>query len=209
MILGKMKITEAYLRKTVKDAVITVPAYFNDSQSQATKDASAITGLNVMRIINEPTAAAVVCGLDKKILSVEDGVFEVKSTAGDTHLGGEDFDNRMVSHFSCEFKREQKKDISNNKRAGRRLRTAFTRMRFEELNADLFRSTLGPVEKALRDVKMDKSQIHEVVLVGGSARIPKVQKLLQDFFNGKRLNKSINPEEAVAYRATVQAAFLH
>ncbi|KAF7258931.1 hypothetical protein EG68_03598 [Paragonimus skrjabini miyazakii] len=259
MILGKMKeIAEAYLGKTVKDAVITVPAYFNDSQRQATKDAGAIAGLNVMRIINEPTAAAIAYGLDKKvgserhvlifdlgggtfdvsILTIEDGVFEVKSTAGDTHLGGEDFDNRMVSHFIGEFKRKHKKDISDNKRAVRRLRTAcerakrtlsssaqanieidslyegidfytsITRARFEELNADLFRSTLDPVEKALRDAKMDKSQIHEVVLVGGSTRVPKVQKLLQDFFNGKELNKSINPDEAVAYGAAVLAAIL-
>ncbi|KAF5398154.1 Heat shock protein cognate 4 [Paragonimus heterotremus] len=259
MILGKMKeVAEAYLGRTVKDAVITVPAYFNDSQRQATKDAGAIAGLNVMRIINEPTAAAIAYGLDKKvgaernvlifdlgggtfdvsILSIEDGVFEVKSTAGDTHLGGEDFDNRMVSHFIGEFKRKHKKDISDNKRAVRRLRTAcerakrtlsssaqanieidslyegidfytsITRARFEELNADLFRSTLDPVEKALRDAKMDKSQIHEVVLVGGSTRVPKVQKLLQDFFNGKELNKSINPDEAVAYGAAVQAAIL-
>ncbi|KER26782.1 hypothetical protein T265_06061 [Opisthorchis viverrini] len=260
MVLTKMKETaEAYLGTKVKDAVITVPAYFNDSQRQATKDAGAIAGLNVLRIINEPTAAAIAYGLDKKvgggerhvlifdlgggtfdvsILTIDDGVFEVKSTAGDTHLGGEDFDNRMVSHFIQEFKRKHKKDISDNKRAVRRLRTAcerakrtlsssaqanieidslhegidfytsITRARFEELNADLFRSTLDPVEKALRDAKMDKSEIHDIVLVGGSTRIPKVQKLLQDFFNGKELNKSINPDEAVAYGAAVQAAIL-
>ncbi|KAA3672184.1 heat shock 70kDa protein 1/2/6/8 [Paragonimus westermani] len=259
MVLTKMKdVAQAYLGGTIKDAVVTVPAYFNDSQRQATKDAGAIAGLNVMRIINEPTAAAIAYGLDKKvgterhvlifdlgggtfdvsILTIEDGIFEVKSTAGDTHLGGEDFDNRMVGHFITEFKRKHKKDISDNKRAVRRLRTAcerakrtlsstaqanieidslyegidfytsITRARFEELNADLFRSTLDPVEKALRDAKMDKSQIHEVVLVGGSTRIPKVQKLLQDFFNGKELNKSINPDEAVAYGAAVQAAIL-
>ncbi|CAL8107175.1 unnamed protein product [Calicophoron daubneyi] len=260
MVLVKMKETaEAYLNTKVTDAVVTVPAYFNDSQRQATKDAGTIAGLNVLRIINEPTAAAIAYGLDKKvggernvlifdlgggtfdvsILTIEDGVFEVKSTAGDTHLGGEDFDNRMVSHFIQEFKRKNKKDISDNKRAVRRLRTAcerakrtlsssaqanleidslyegidfytsITRARFEELNADLFRSTLEPVEKSLRDAKLDKHQIHDIVLVGGSTRIPKVQKLLQDFFNGKELNKSINPDEAVAYGAAVQAAILH
>ncbi|TSK16161.1 Heat shock cognate 71 kDa protein [Bagarius yarrelli] len=259
MVLVKMKeIAEAYLGKSVSNAVITVPAYFNDSQRQATKDAGTISGLNVLRIINEPTAAAIAYGLDKKvgsernvlifdlgggtfdvsILTIEDGIFEVKSTAGDTHLGGEDFDNRMVNHFIAEFKRKHKKDISDNKRAVRRLRTAcerakrtlssstqasieidslyegvdfytsITRARFEELNADLFRGTLDPVEKALRDAKMDKSQIHDIVLVGGSTRIPKIQKLLQDFFNGKELNKSINPDEAVAYGAAVQAAIL-
>jgi len=261
MVLVKMKETaEAYLGKAVKDAVITVPAYFNDSQRQATKDAGMISGLNVLRIINEPTAAAIAYGLDKKvggreknilifdlgggtfdvsILTIDDGIFEVKSTSGDTHLGGEDFDNRMVNHFIEEFRRKNKKDISGNKRAVRRLRTAcerakrtlssstqaaieidslfegidfytsITRARFEELNSDLFRSTLEPVEKALRDAKMDKSAIHEIVLVGGSTRIPKVQKLLQDFFNGRELNKSINPDEAVAYGAAVQAAILH
>jgi len=265
MVLTKMKETaEAYLGKTVTDAVVTVPAYFNDSQRQATKDAGTIAGLNVLRIINEPTAAAIAYGLDKKasvsdgkgernvlifdlgggtfdvsILTIEDGIFEVKSTAGDTHLGGEDFDNRMVTHFVQEFKRKYKKDLTTNKRALRRLRTAcerakrtlssstqasieidslfdgidfytsITRARFEELNADLFRGTLEPVEKSLRDAKMDKSQIHDIVLVGGSTRIPKIQKLLQDFFNGKELNKSINPDEAVAYGAAVQAAILH
>jgi heat shock protein 1/8 len=259
MVLVKMKeVAEAYLGKTVTNAVITVPAYFNDSQRQATKDAGAISGLNVLRIINEPTAAAIAYGLDKKgqgernvlifdlgggtfdvsILTIEDGIFEVKSTAGDTHLGGEDFDNRMVNHFVQEFKRKHKKDLSVNKRALRRLRTAcerakrtlssstqasieidslfegidfystITRARFEELNADLFRSTLDPVEKSLRDAKLDKAQVHEIVLVGGSTRIPKIQKLLQDFFNGKELNKSINPDEAVAYGAAVQAAIL-
>jgi L1 cell adhesion molecule like protein len=260
MVLTKMKETaEAYLGKTVTNAVITVPAYFNDSQRQATKDAGTISGMNVLRIINEPTAAAIAYGLDKKavgernvlifdlgggtfdvsILSIDDGIFEVKSTAGDTHLGGEDFDNRLVNHFVQEFKRKHKKDLTTNKRALRRLRTAcerakrtlssstqasieidslfegtdfytsITRARFEELNADLFRSTMEPVEKAIRDAKMDKSSIHDIVLVGGSTRIPKVQKLLQDFFNGKELNKSINPDEAVAYGAAVQAAILH
>ncbi|KAM4650518.1 heat shock cognate 71 kDa protein-like [Discoglossus pictus] len=259
MVLTKMKeISEAYLGKTITNAVVTVPAYFNDSQRQATKDAGTISGLNVLRIINEPTAAAIAYGLDKKvggernvlifdlgggtfdvsILTIEDGIFEVKSTAGDTHLGGEDFDNRMVNHFVGEFKRKHKKDITENKRAIRRLRTAcerakrtlssstqasieidslfegidfytsLTRARFEELNADLFRGTLEPVEKALRDAKLDKAQIHDIVLVGGSTRIPKIQKLLQDFFNGRELNKSINPDEAVAYGAAVQAAIL-
>ncbi|XP_063889792.1 heat shock 70 kDa protein cognate 4 [Scylla paramamosain] len=259
MVLIKMKETaEAYLGTTVKDAVITVPAYFNDSQRQATKDAGTISGMNVLRIINEPTAAAIAYGLDKKvggernvlifdlgggtfdvsILTIEDGIFEVKSTAGDTHLGGEDFDNRMVNFFVQEFKRKYKKDLTTNKRAIRRLRTAcerakrtlssstqasieidslfegidfytsVTRARFEELCSDLFRGTLEPVEKSLRDAKLDKAQIHEIVLVGGSTRIPKIQKLLQDFFNGKDLNKSINPDEAVAYGAAVQAAIL-
>merc|ERR1712165_345482 len=261
MVLTKMKETaEAYLGHDVKDAVVTVPAYFNDSQRQATKDAGVISGLNVLRIINEPTAAAIAYGLDKKkgaeecnvlifdlggstfdvsILTIEEGIFEVKSTAGDTHLGGEDFDNRMVDHFVQEFKRKHKKDIKGNKRALRRLRTAcerakrilsasaqanieidslfegidfytsITRARFEELCSDLFKGTLDPVEKALRDAKLDKSNIHDVVLVGGSTRIPKIQKLLQDYFSGKELNKSINPDEAVAYGAAVQAAILH
>jgi len=261
MVLTKMKETaESYLGTEVRDAVVTVPAYFNDSQRQATKDAGVIAGLNIMRIINEPTAAAIAYGLDKKrtgdkesnvlifdlgggtfdvsILSIEGGIFEVKSTAGDTHLGGEDFDNRMVDHFVNEFKRKHKKDISGNKRALRRLRTAcerakrtlsasaqanieidslfegidfytsITRARFEELCSDLFKNTLDPVEKALRDAKMDKASIDDIVLVGGSTRIPKIQKLLQDFFNGKELNKSINPDEAVAYGAAVQAAIL-
>jgi len=260
MVLTKMKETaEAYLGCDVKDAVVTVPAYFNDSQRQATKDAGVICGLNVLRIINEPTAAAIAYGLDKKkgaaecnvlifdlgggtfdvsILTIEEGIFEVKSTAGDTHLGGEDFDNRMVDHFVNEFKRKHKKDIKGNKRALRRLRTAcerakrtlsasaqanieidslcegidfytsITRARFEELCSDLFKGTLEPVEKAMRDAKMDKSSVNDIVLVGGSTRIPKIQKLLQDFFNGKELNRSINPDEAVAYGAAVQAAIL-
>merc|ERR1719264_773432 len=260
MVLVKMKKTaEAYLGCEVTDAVVTVPAYFNDSQRTSTKDAGQIAGLNVLRIINEPTAAAIAYGLDKKkgdagcnvlifdlgggtfdvsILTIEDGIFEVKSTAGDTHLGGEDFDNRLVDHFIKEFLRKHKKDLSGNKRAVRRLRTAcerakrtlsassqasieidslfegidfytsVTRARFEELNADLFRGTMEPVERALRDAKFDKSDIHEIVLVGGSTRIPKIQKLLQDLFNGKELNKSINPDEAVAYGAAVQAAIL-
>jgi len=259
MVLLKMKETaEAYLSQTVTNAVVTVPAYFNDSQRQATKDAGVISGLNVLRIINEPTAAAIAYGLDKKqvgeknvlifdlgggtfdvsLLTIEDGIFEVKATAGDTHLGGEDFDNRLVSHFVAEFKRKHKKDLSSNPRALRRLRTAcerakrtlssaaqttieidslfdgidfytsITRARFEELCQDLFRSTVDPVDKVLRDSKIDKSNVHEIVLVGGSTRIPKVQKLVSDFFNGKEPNKSINPDEAVAYGAAVQAAIL-
>jgi len=259
MVLVKMKQTaEAYLGKDVKDAVITVPAYFNDSQRQATKDAGTIAGLNVLRIINEPTAAAIAYGLDKRgggernvlifdlgggtfdvsLLTIDEGIFEVKSTNGNTHLGGEDFDNRMVSFFVDQFKKRTKLDISGNARALRRLRTAcerakrtlssstqasieidslfegqdfyttITRAKFEELNMDLFRSCIQPVERVLADAKLDKAQVHEVVLVGGSTRIPKVQQILQDFFNGKDLNKSINPDEAVAYGAAVQAAVL-
>ncbi|XP_060185563.1 heat shock 70 kDa protein 4-like [Lycium barbarum] len=259
MVLVKMKeIAEAFLGTTIKNAVVTVPACFNDSQQQATKDAGTISGLKVLRIINEPTAAAVAYGLDKKanstgkknvlifdlgggtfdvsLLTIEEGIFEVKATAGDTHLGGEDFDNRMANHFVQEFKNKNKKDISGNPRALRRLRTAcerakrtllstaqttieidslyegidfyttITRARFEELNIDLFRKCMKPVEKCLRDAKLDKSGVHDIVLVGGSTRIPKVQQLLQDFFNGKELCKSINPDEAVAYGAAVQAA---
>ncbi|KAL1396967.1 hypothetical protein pipiens_010117 [Culex pipiens pipiens] len=260
MVLTKMReVAEVYLGGKVTDGVITVPAYFNDSQRQATKDAGAIAGLNVLRIINEPTAAALAYGLDKNlkgeknvlifdlgggtfdvsILTIDEGsLFEVKSTAGDTHLGGEDFDNRLVNHFAEEFKRKHKKDMSGNVRALRRLRTAcerakrtlsssteasleidalhegvdfyskITRARFEELCMDLFRSTLAPVERALGDAKLDKASIHDVVLVGGSIRIPKIQKMLQDFFCGKALNLSINPDEAVAYGAAVQAAIL-
>lgn len=259
MVLVKMKeIAEAALGTAVKDAVITVPAYFNDSQRQATKDAGLIAGLNVLRIINEPTAAAIAYGLDKKdtkehnvlifdlgggtfdvsLLNIDDGVFEVKATAGDTHLGGEDFDSRLVNFFIAEFKRKNGKDISGNQRSLRRLRTAcerakralsssastpieidslyegidfytsITRARFEELCQDLFRTTLTPVEKVLKDSKIDKSQVDEIVLVGGSTRIPKIQKLVSDFFNGKELNRSINPDEAVAYGAAVQAAIL-
>eukprot|EP01012_Entosiphon_sulcatum_P005730 TRINITY_DN125_c0_g2_i1.p1 TRINITY_DN125_c0_g2~~TRINITY_DN125_c0_g2_i1.p1 ORF type:complete len:667 (-),score=164.30 TRINITY_DN125_c0_g2_i1:14-1981(-) len=260
MVLLKMKETaENYLGKRVTKAVITVPAYFNDSQRQATKDAGAISGMEVLRIINEPTAAAIAYGLDKvseqkernvlifdlgggtfdvSLLTIDGGIFEVKATSGDTHLGGEDFDNRMVNHFVEEFKRKYKKDITTNPRAVRRLRTAcerakralssaaqttveidslyegidfyttITRARFEELNGDLFRSCLGPVEKVLTDSKIDKASVHEVVLVGGSTRIPKVQQLVSDLFGGKELNKSINPDEAVAYGAAVQASIL-
>ncbi|EED15041.1 molecular chaperone Hsp70 [Talaromyces stipitatus ATCC 10500] len=258
MVLIKMRETaESYLGGTVNNAVITVPAYFNDSQRQATKDAGLIAGLNVLRIINEPTAAAIAYGLDKKaegernvlifdlgggtfdvsLLTIEEGIFEVKATAGDTHLGGEDFDSRLVNHFVQEFKRKHRKDLTTNARALRRLRTAcerakrtlsssaqtsieidslfegidfytsITRARFEELCQDLFRSTMEPVERVLRDAKVDKSSVHEIVLVGGSTRIPRIQKLVTDFFN-KEPNKSINPDEAVAYGAAVQAAIL-
>lgn len=260
MVLIKMKeIAELYLGKTVKDAVITVPAYFNDSQRQATKDAGTIAGLNVMRIINEPTAAAIAYGLDKKgsteknvlifdlgggtfdvsILTIEDGIFEVKATAGDTHLGGEDFDNLLVEHCVRDFMRMNNgKNIATNKRALRRLRThcerakrvlssstqatieldslfegidyntTISRARFEEMCGEKFRGTLIPVEKALESSGLDKRKIHEVVLVGGSTRIPKIQQLIKDFFNGKEPSRSINPDEAVAYGAAVQAAIL-
>jgi L1 cell adhesion molecule like protein len=259
MILVKMKeISEAYIGKDVKNAVITVPAYFNDAQRQATKDAGLIAGLNVLRIINEPTAAAIAYGLDKKneteknvlifdlgggtfdvsLLTIDEGIFEVKATAGDTHLGGEDFDNRMVMHFVAEFKRKMKKDISNNERSMRRLRTAcerakrtlssssqahleidslfegidfnstITRARFEDMNMDYFKKCMEPVEKVLRDSKISKSSIDEIVLVGGSTRIPKIQSMLSEYFGGKELCKSINPDEAVAYGATVQATIL-
>jgi L1 cell adhesion molecule like protein len=259
MVLIKMKKTaEDFLGEEVKNAVITVPAYFNDQQRQATKDSGAIAGLNVLRIINEPTAAAISYGLDKKsnkeqtvlifdlgggtfdvsLLSIDDGVFEVKATAGDCNLGGEDFDQKIVDHFVTEFKRKHKQDLTKNDRALRRLRTAcerakrtlsssakamieidslcdgidfnssITRARFEDLCSDYFRSTLNPVEKVLKDSGISKSQIDEIVLVGGSTRIPKIQKLIKDFFNGKEPCKSINPDEAVAYGAAVQAAIL-
>lgn len=259
MVLEKMKSTaEEYLGQKVTNAVITVPAYFNDAQRKATQDAGRIAGLNVLRVINEPTAAAIAYGMDKTteeernvlvfdlgggtfdvtLLTIDEGMFEVKATAGDTHLGGEDFDSRLVNHCADTFKRQFKLDLTSNPRAMRRLRTAcerakrtlsssatttveieslfegkdfstqLTRARFEELCADLFRGCLDPVEKVLRDAKIDKTAVHEVVLVGGSTRIPKVQKLLSDFFNGKELCKSINPDEAVAYGAAVQAAIL-
>merc|ERR1711906_90949 len=258
MVLQKMKeIAEAYLGKEVKNAVVTVPAYFNDSQRQATKDAGSVSGLNVLRIINEPTAAAIAYGLDQKgdeknvlifdlgggtfdvsLLTIEEGIFEVKATAGDTHLGGEDFDNRMVDFFLQDFKRRHRKDMSQNQRSLRRLRTAcerakrtlssstqahieidslfdgidfnatITRARFEDLCMDYFKKCMEPCEKVLRDSKISKNQVHEVVLVGGSTRIPKVQSMLTDFFNGKEPCKSINPDEAVAFGATVQAAIL-
>ena len=261
MILLKMKeIAQGFLGTDINDAVITVPAYFNDQQRQATKDAGTIAGLNVLRIINEPTAAAIAYGLDKKssgnseknvlifdcgggthdvsLLTIDDGIFEVKATAGNTHLGGEDFDTNMVKHFVTEFKRKHKLDPSDNKRAMRRLRTScekakrtlsssaqtsieidsfyegidfftsISRARFEELNGDLFRAAMEPVSQVLKDAKMSKGDIHEIVLVGGSTRIPKIQTLLSDFFNGKELCKSINPDECVAYGAAVQAAIL-
>ena len=259
MVLTKMKeIAEAYIGDEVKDAVITVPAYFNDSQRQATKDAGLIAGLNVLRIINEPTAAAIAYGLDNKdgkeknvlifdlgggtfdvsILNIDDGIFEVKATAGDTHLGGEDFDNLLVKHFIEEFKRKNKCDISDNKRSCRRLRTAcekakrtlssgttasleidslydgidfftsITRAKFESLCMVLFERCLEPVVKVIQDSGISKSNIDEIVLVGGSTRIPKIQEKLSSFFNGKELNKRINPDEAVAYGASVQAAIL-
>jgi L1 cell adhesion molecule like protein len=260
MVLAKMKETaEAFLGGEVKNAVITVPAYFNDSQRQATKDAGSIAGLNVLRIINEPTAASLAYGLDKSkeagernvlifdlgggtfdvsLLTIEDGIFEVKATAGDTHLGGEDFDNRMVDHCMDEFKRKHRKDLSKSERAKRRLRTAcerakrtlssstqafieidslfegvdysttISRARFEEMNMDFFRKTMQPVERVLRDSGIPKDRVDEIVLVGGSTRIPKIQQLLAEFFGGKECNRSINPDEAVAYGATVQAAIL-
>jgi len=262
MVLTKMKETaEKYLGSKVTNAVVTVPAYFNDAQRQATKDAGTIAGLNISRVINEPTAAAIAYGLDKtsttsgernvlifdlgggtfdvSILTIDGGVFEVKSTAGDTHLGGEDFDNRILNHFVQEFKRKHKKDIGTNKRALKRLRTAcekakrtlsastqasvevdalydgidfytsLTRARFEELNSDLFRKTLESVEKALKDSKFDKADIHDIVMVGGSTRIPKIKQMLSAFFNGKELCNSVNPDEAVAYGAAIQAAILN
>ena len=261
MVLQKMKgIAEAYLGTTVKDAVVTVPAYFNDQQRQATKDAGRIAGLNIKRIINEPTAAALAYGLDKKstgkgesrilifdlgggtfdvsLLTIDDGVFEVKATAGDTHLGGEDFDSIIVDWAAGEFLRKTKVDIRQNQRALRRLRTAaekakrtlstststnidvdslaegqdfslpFTRAKFEQLCDDLFKKCLAPVEQVMMDSKFSKSDVDEIVLVGGSSRIPRVQKLLRDYFNGKELCQSINPDEAVAYGAAVQGAVL-
>merc|ERR1712178_213667 len=259
MVLAKMrKIAEGYLGKGVKNAVVTCPAYFNDQQRAATKDAGAIASLNVLRVINEPTAAALAYGLDKKeqaeqnilvfdlgggtfdvtVLTIEKGVFEVASTNGDTHLGGEDFDQRIMAHLVKVFKRKHKKDMSKDKRAiqkrkqeaeraKRTLSSAqqtrieveslfdgvdfsetLTRAKFEELCLDLFKKTMKPVKKALEDSNMAKSDIDEVVLVGGSTRIPKVQQLLSNFFNGKELNQEINPDEAVAYGATVQGGIL-
>jgi len=260
MVLTKMKtIAESYLGTEVTQAVITVPAYFNDSQRQATKDAGTIAGLEVLRIINEPTAASLAYGLDKNkdsgektiliydlgggtfdtsILTIEDGIFEVLSTAGDTHLGGEDFDNKIVDYFCLEVKRKLKKDVKTNPRSLRRLRTAcerakrtlssstqacveidslidgidfnstITRARFEDICATDFRKCMIPVEQVLKDAKKSKSEIDEIVLVGGSTRIPKIQALLSEFFNGKELNHTINPDEAVAYGAAVQAAVL-
>ncbi|CAH1108812.1 unnamed protein product [Psylliodes chrysocephalus] len=260
MILAKMKeIAESFLGDNISKAVITTPAYFNDSQRQATKDAGTIAGLDVQRIINEPTAAAIAYGLDKKsdeddryvlifdlgggtfdvsVLLISGGIFEVKSTAGDTHLGGQDIDTRLVQYFTEEFKKKNKIDISDNKRAIQRLTAAcerakrtlssttqssieidslaggfdlyaeITRAKFEEINNDIFMRTLEPVEKAIKDARINKKQIEDVVLVGGSTRIPKIQTLLSNLFQGKELNKSINPDEAVAYGAAIQAAIL-
>jgi len=260
MVLTKMKeIAETYLGKKVNNAVVTVPAYFNDSQRQATKDAGTIAGLNVQRIINEPTAAAIAYGLDKQtqgeknvlifdlgggtfdvsLLTIEDGIFEVKATNGHTHLGGEDFDNVLVDFCMAAFKKQTGIDIKGNARAMRRLRTqcekakrilssahsaeiycetlaegedfaiTVSRAKFEELCMPNFRKCMPPVEQALQDADISKNQVHEVVLVGGSTRIPKIQAMLSEFFNGKTLNRSINPDEAVAYGATVQAAILN
>jgi heat shock protein 1/8 len=259
MVLQKMKATaESYLGTKVTDAVITVPAYFNDSQRQATKDAGLIAGLNVLRIINEPTAAALAYGLDKKtggeknvlifdcgggthdlsVLTLDDGIFEVKATAGDTHLGGEDFDNAVVDYCVAEFKKKTKLDISSNAKALRRLRTScerakrtlssatqaqievdslsegndfsltLTRAKFESLCEPFFRRCIGPLDGLLKDAKMSKEQIHEIVMVGGSSRIPKIRELLTSYFNGKKLNDSVNPDEAVAFGAAVQAHIL-
>ncbi|KAH9656497.1 Heat shock 70 kDa protein BIP1 [Citrus sinensis] len=258
MVLQKMKETaEAFLGKKIKDAVVTVPAYFNDAQRQATKDAGVIAGLNVARIINEPTAAAIAYGLDKKegeknilvydlgggtfdvsILNIDDGVFEVRATRGDTHLGGEDFDHRVMDYFIKLIKKKYSRDISNDNKALGKLRREcerakralssqhqvrvemeslfdgvdfsepLTRARFEELNVDLFKKTMGPVKKALEDARLKKTEIDEIVLVGGSTRIPKIQQLLKDLFDGKEPNKGVNPDEAVAYGATVQGGIL-
>src|SRR5436190_807590 len=260
MVLGKMReVAEAKLGKKVEKAVITVPAYFNDNQRQATKDAGAISGLTVLRIINEPTAAAIAYGLgsgksdkernvliydlgggtfDVSLLNIQGGVFTVKATAGDTHLGGQDFDTNLLEHFKKDFQRKTKKDISGDPRALRRLRTAcerakrtlssgaqasieidslfdgddfqitVTRAKFEELNSKAFSGTLEPVAQVLKDAAIEKNQVDEIVLVGGSTRIPRIQKLLSEFFDGKKLEKSINPDEAVAYGAAVQAGIL-
>ncbi|CAJ0825288.1 4398_t:CDS:2, partial [Entrophospora sp. SA101] len=258
MILGKMKeIAESYLGKKVTHAVVTVPAYFNDAQRQATKDAGVIAGLNVMRIVNEPTAAAIAYGLDRSkgerqilvydlgggtfdvsLLSIDDGVFEVLATAGDTHLGGEDFDNRVIEHFVKLYKKKNKVDVTKDLKAmgklkrevekakrtlssqmstrieiesffdGKDFSETLTRAKFEELNNDLFRKTIKPVEKVMKDANVEKSAVHDIVLVGGSTRIPKVQQLLEEFFNGKKASKNINPDEAVAYGAAVQGGIL-
>jgi len=258
MVLIKMKETaEAYLGKKVTHAVVTVPAYFNDAQRQATKDAGTIAGLNVMRIINEPTAAAIAYGMDKKegeknvlvfdlgggtfdvsLLTIDNGVFEVVATNGDTHLGGEDFDQRVMEHFIKLYKKKKGKDLRKDVRAVQKLRRevekakralsaahqvrveveslidgedfseTLTRAKFEELNMDLFRGTLKPVQKVLEDADLTKKDIDEIVLVGGSTRIPKVQSLVKEFFNGKEPSRGINPDEAVAYGAAVQAGVL-
>jgi len=258
MVLGKMRdIAEEYLGKKVQNAVVTVPAYFNDAQRQATKDAGTIAGLNVMRIINEPTAAAIAYGLDKKdgeknilvfdlgggtfdvsLLTIDNGVFEVVSTNGDTHLGGEDFDQRVMDHFIKLYKKKKGKDIRKDNRAVQKLRRevekakralsaahqvrleiesffdgedfseSLTRAKFEELNMDLFRSTMVPVKKVMEDADLKKDELDEIVLVGGSTRIPKVQQLVKEYFNGKEPSRGINPDEAVAFGAAVQAGVL-
>ncbi|PUU73979.1 heat shock protein 70 family [Tuber borchii] len=258
MVLGKMKeIAESYLSQKVTHAVVTVPAYFNDAQRQATKDAGIIAGLNVLRIVNEPTAAAIAYGLDKKdgerqiivydlgggtfdvsLLSIDQGVFEVLSTAGDTHLGGEDFDYRVINYFTKLYNKKNNVDITKDlktmgklkrevEKAKRTLSSqmsvrieieafhngndfseTLTRAKFEELNLDLFKKTLKPVEQVLKDAKVKKSEVDDIVLVGGSTRIPKVQALLEEFFGGKQASKGINPDEAVAYGAAVQGGVL-
>jgi heat shock protein 5 len=262
MILVKMKqIAEAYLGQEVKNAVITVPAYFNDAQRQATKDAGVISGLNVLRIINEPTAAAIAYGLDKKsgtkngeknvlvfdlgggtfdvsLLAIDGEIFEVQATSGDTHLGGDDFDQRLIQHFMKLIKKKYDKDISKDLRAIAKLKSevekakrdlssviqtkieienlvpgldfkeTLTRARFEELCSDLFKKTIKPVEAVLEQSGLSKKEIDEVVLVGGSTRIPKIQQMIKDFFDGKEPNRGINPDEAIAYGAAVQAGIL-
>ena len=258
MVLGKMKeVAESYLGEPVKNAVVTVPAYFNDAQRAATKDAGTIAGLNVLRVVNEPTAAALAYGLDKtdqkerqvlvydlgggtfdvSILTIEEGVFEVQSTAGDTHLGGEDFDNRVINYFAKKYNKENDVDITKDAKTMGKLKRevekakrtlssqkttkieiesfhkgndfseTLTRAKFEELNNDLFKKTLKPVEQVLKDAKMKKSDIDDIVLVGGSTRIPKVQQMLEEYF-GKKARKDVNPDEAVAFGAAVQGGVL-
>jgi endoplasmic reticulum chaperone BiP len=259
MVLGKMKeVAESYIGQKVTHAVVTVPAYFNDAQRQATKDAGTIAGLNILRVVNEPTAAAIAYGLDRKgakesqiivydlgggtfdvsLLSIEDGVFEVLATAGDTHLGGEDFDQRIVDHFVKLYNKKNSVDITKDLKTmgklkrevekakrtlssqmstrieieafheGKDFSETLTRAKFEELNMDLFKKTLKPVEQVLKDAKVKKSDIEDIVLVGGSTRIPKVQSMIEEFFGGKQASKGINPDEAVAYGAAVQAGVL-
>jgi L1 cell adhesion molecule like protein len=257
MILSKMKsIAEEYLGCSVTNAVITVPAYFNDTQRQATKDAGIIAGLNVLRIINEPTSAAIAYGLDKNVnktilivdagggttdislLTIEDGVIEVKATGGDTHLGGEDIDNKIVNYVIEEFKKKHKIDLTDNKKAVRRIKTiaerakrtlsssvqttieldsiydgidlniSLSRAKLESLCSDIFNRILNPIDLVIKDADINKNDIEEIILVGGTTRIPKIQELLSNYFNGKELNKSINPDEAVAYGASIQAAIL-
>lgn len=258
MVLGKMKeIAESYLGKKVENAVVTVPAYFNDAQRQATKDAGIIAGLNVLRVVNEPTAAAIAYGLDKtgderqiivydlgggtfdvSLLTIDNGVFEVLATAGDTHLGGEDFDQRIINYLAKQYNKKNdvdinkdlktmgklKREVEKAKRTlssqmstrieiesfhqGKDFSETLTRAKFEELNMDLFKKTLKPVEQVLKDAKVKKNEINDIVLVGGSTRIPKVQSMLEDFFGGKKASKNINPDEAVAFGAAVQGGVL-